>query len=456
MISRCFALLFCLCTLAGAPIDVGSRVEMFVDEHLVESKRNVEHRLTEPTRREVVLQLDKPWEGPVSAYYAVFRDGEKVRLYYRGGEDTICYAESADGVTFTRPELGLVEFQGSKANNIILRDPKHTSFAAFRDDNPAAKADEKYKALSYGVFDRKAFMSAWASADGVRWSAMNGGKPVVPAGQYDSLNSVSWDAVEKQYRVFDRYWSERGFKGVRAVETRTSSDFVSWSEPTPFAYADGVPVEHFYTSATTRCPGAEHVWLAFPMRLVPERKKVPSHKEPAVSDAVFMSSRDGVRWDRPFLGAWVRPGHDERNWTDRNNMPAWGIVELPNEPDTFSMYISEHYRWPTNRLRRLTVRKHGFASMRAGAGEGEVVTEPITFSGDELRLNFATSAVGSVRVELLDEAGKRVAESEAVYGDELEHKVVCKDGSLASHAGKPMRVRFVLKDADLYAFRFGK
>ena len=444
---------FLALALLAAAIDIGSRLEMFVDEFLVERKTNVEHRLTEPMRGEVVLELDKPWEGPVSAYFTVFRDGEKIRLYYRGGEDFTCYAESSDGIHFTRPELGLVDHKGSKANNILFRDPQDTSFAAFRDENPDAKPDEKYKALSYTVLNKRGAMTAWASPNGIKWRRMSD-KSVVPPGSYDSLNCVSWDGREKQYRVFDRYWTGGGYAGHRAIETRTSKDFLSWSAPTPFKYADGVPIEHFYTGAVTRCPGAEHVWLAFPKRFVPERNRVASHKEPGVSDAVFMSSRDAVNWDRPFFQAWLRPGRDERNWTDRNNMPAWGIIETSQEPGLFSMYVSEHYRWPSNRLRRLTVRKHGFASMRAGASEGEFVTKPIIFAGERMTLNFATSAAGSVRVELQDEAGKRLAESEPVYGDELEQALTWKGAGLKPHIGKPVRLRFVMADADVYAFRF--
>src|SRR5687768_14275913 len=215
MIARCLAaIVISLASLvvtaaaaapAAAPTDIGSRLEMFVDPFLVERKSNVEHRLTEPTKREIVLELNKSWEGPVSAYFSVFRDGEKIRMYYRGGEDFTCYAESADGVHFTRPELGLVEHNGSKANNILFRDPQDTSFAAFRDANPSAKPDERYKALSYTVIDKQGLMTAWASADGIAWRKMSD-KPVVPPGTYDSLNCVSWDAIEKQYRVFDRYW----------------------------------------------------------------------------------------------------------------------------------------------------------------------------------------------------------------------------------------------------------
>jgi hypothetical protein len=175
-----------------------------------------------------------------------------------------------------------------------------------------------------------------------------------------------------------------------------------------------------------------------------------------VSDALFMSSRDGVMWS-PFREAWVRPGPDEKNWTERSNMPAWGILETPGDPTTFSMYISEHYRWPTNRLRRITVRKHGFASIHAVAGD--VDTKNLTFSGDRLLINFATGAAGTVQVEIQDEDGKPIpgfkgSECTPCFGDELEHEVTWSGGSIAQFAGKPVRLSFVLFDADVYAFRF--
>src|SRR5262249_17459465 len=123
---------------ADAPVDLGSRVEMFVDRFLIDRLGgDASLRLAEPQRREIVLKLDRPWEGPVSAYFSVFRDGPLVRMYYRGGEDFTCYAESRDGgITFSRPELGLVEFNGSTANNIIYKGKDSASFAPFRDANP--------------------------------------------------------------------------------------------------------------------------------------------------------------------------------------------------------------------------------------------------------------------------------------------------------------------------------
>jgi hypothetical protein len=177
------------------------------------------------------------------------------------------------------------------------------------------------------------------------------------------------------------------------------------------------------------------------------RHKVPEHKDKGVSDAVFMSSRDGVNWDRPFLEAWVRPGRDLKNWTDRNNMTANGIVVGETE---WSLYISEHYRYPDHRIRRLTVRKQGFASMHAGAKGGEFTTKPLKITGSKLLLNYATSAAGSLQIDALDDTGSTLATMPELYGDDFEAESI----DLTHLKDQTLRLRFKLIDADLYALRF--
>src|SRR5204863_7216557 len=165
--------------------------------------------------------------------------------------------------------------------------------------------------------------------------------------------------------------------------------FSAWDQPEPNHYSSAEnakpPPEDFYTSATTPCPGAEQIYLAFPKRFIPERKKFQDYPAMGLSDAMFMSSRDGVNWNLFFLEAWARPGPDPHNWTQRSNMPAWGIVEL--DPPEFSLYVTEHYGWPDNRLRRLTIRRHGFGSVHAGRSGGEFTTCSLTFAGTNLFLN---------------------------------------------------------------------
>jgi hypothetical protein len=446
-------------TLAAEPVDIGSRWELFVDEFLVAQKNGVALKMHEPIKREVVLTTDQPWEGPTCAYFSVIQDGKKVLMYYRGssgGSDhsdaqVTCVVESTDGIHFTRPKLGLIEAGGTKANNVIWRGVESHNFSPFLDTNPQAKPDERYKALggvkqpgkNWHQGETPGGLYAFASADGIQWKKMKP-EPVITKGAFDSQNLAFFDTTRNRYVCFSRIFINK----VRAVQSNTSPDFLTWTEPVPHRYADGVPWEHFYTSATVPCPTAPHLFLSFPKRFITTRKKVPAHEGPGVSDAVFMSSRDGVNWDRPFLEAWVRPGPDLKNWTDRNNMTANGIIE--SSDTEWSLYISEHYRHADNRIRRLSVRKQGFASIHADAKGGEFTTRPIQFTGAKLHLNYATSASGSIQIEARDESGKVLATMPELYGDDLDASVL----DVSALKGRTIQLHVKMKDADLYALRF--
>lgn len=447
---------------AAAPLDLGSRWELFVDEFLIEQKNGVALKLHEPVRREIVLTTDQPWEGITCGYFSVIQDGKKVRLYYRGsagGSDhsdaqVTCVVESDDGIHFTRPKLGLIEAGGTKDNNVIWRGVESHNFAPFLDSNPNTKPGERYKALggvkqpgkNWAQGETPGGLYAFASPDGIHWKKMKD-TPVITKGAFDSQNLAFWDSTRSRYTSYSRIFSNK----VRAIQSSTSADFLSWSDGVPHRYAAGMPAEHFYTSATVPCPTAPHIFLSFPKRFATTRVKVPGHiGGPGVSDAVFMSSRDGVRWDRPFLEAWVRPGLDIDNWTERSNMTACGIY---TSSDTeWSLYISEHYRHPDHRIRRLTVRKQGFASMHADAKGGGFTTHPLKFSGKKLLLNSATSAVGSIQIEALDESGQVLAQSAEIFGDELETNAL----DVSKLAEMTIRLRVKMKDADIYALRFAE
>ena len=114
------------------------------------------------------------------------------------------------------------------------------------------------------------------------------------------------------------------------------------------------------------------------------------------SDAIFMSSRNAVHWKRQ-LDAFIRPGTKIRNWSHRSNTPAWGL--LATAPDEISLFVQRHYTFPTNYLERMVIRTDGFMSVHAGVSGGELITRPLTFTGENLALNFATSAAGSIRLE---------------------------------------------------------
>lgn len=451
------------------PLNIGSRWELFMDSLLLTQVKGVTLKLHEPVRREVVLVTDQPWEGPTCAYFSAIQDGKKVRLYYRGSaggsdhsaDQVTCVVESEDGIHFSRPKLGLIEAGGTKENNVIWRGVESHNFAVFLDSNPAAKPMERYKALGGVKEPGKNWMTgetpgglyAFASADGLKWNKMRP-ETVMTKGAFDSQNIAFWDEPNQRYTSYTRIFTNK----IRDIQSSPSTDFLTWGEPTLNRYEAEVPREHFYTSATIPCPTAPHLYLAFPKRYMPGRKKIATHALPGVSDTVFMTSRDGVNWDRTFLEAWLRPGPDPLNWTDRNNMVASGIVETG--PGEWSLYASEHYRYPDHRMRRLSLRKQGFASVHADVKGGEFVTPPLIFTGKKLLLNYSTSGTGRVQIEVQDEAGKAIpgfalAEMPELYGDEFEAEVTWKKGSdLGLLQGKAVRLRISMKDADLYALRF--
>lgn len=456
----------------AAPLRIGDQLQLFVDDYLIESRDGVELKLQTPQSAGKAIAFDKPWEGNVSAYVSVFHDGDKYRMYYRGasapsyarksalkpGETLFpehpnytCYAESRDGIVWSKPSLGIVEFNGSRDNNIILTGEASENFGPFLDANPNAPASERYKAVGGGG---KGLM-AFKSADGIHWAKMTEQR-IITDGMFDSLNVVFWDPLRQEYVAIYRDF----LQGIRTVKHATSKDFLHWTKGEWADYGDA-PAEQLYTNATTPYFRAPQIYLAFPKRLVPWRQifdDAPDHD--GVSEAVFMSSRDGVHWDRRFLEAFVRPGRDPLDWVHRTHMPATGI--LATAPDELSIYVSRHYTYPSAFLERMTMRTDGFVSVHAGYAGGNFTTRPLLIEGNDLVLNYATSAVGSIRWEILDLhdhplAGFGVEQTKLLSGDEIEHRIhLQKPGRRADQAlgSRPVKLRFFLKDADLYSLRF--
>lgn len=492
---------------AEDPIDVGSRRELFVDDYLIGSLAGkAELRLHHPVAREIAIKHDAPWEGSGSGYHSVFRDGPLYRMYYKawhldvsGGKLNsgshplyCCYAESDDGIHWRKPELGLVEFRGSKANNIVIASGKLGGVdidaghpAVFKDDNPHCPADARYKAFVRSGGPRG--LIALKSPDGIHWSPMSDA-PVITEGAFDSQNLAFWDPVRSEYRAYwriftagtttDKVWKPQGY---RAIRTATSKDFLHWGPHADLEYADS-PEEHLYTNQIKPYFRAPHIFIGFPtryvergwsdsMRALPD----PEHRElrakaslrygTALTEGLLMASRDGVhfkRWNEAFL----RPGIErEGTWHYGHQYIAWHVVQtksaLEGAPDELSLYAPESY-WTgaSSVLRRYTLRMDGFVSVWAPFSGGELVTKPITFAGKTLTMNFSTSAAGGIGVELQSPDGRplegfSLADCQEVFGDALQRTVTWKaGGDVSSVAGRPVRLRFVLRDADLYSFQF--
>ena len=471
------AALCLLTTLAPAQevLGIGSRRELFVDRTLIERLEGAASlRLARPHDAGKVLAFDAPWEGPFCGYATVLKDGETFRLFYRGlpkagGDNSAlevtCTAESADGVTWTKPAIGLFERNGTRRNNIILADaaPATHNFSPFLDTRPGVPRDQRFKALGGS---EKSGLLAFTSADGRDWRRSGDG-PVITAGQFDSQNVAFWSVSEQRYLCYFRTWSGGGWKGYRTVSRVSSKDFRDWTAPRPMTFGD-TPPEHLYTNQTHPYFRAPHLYVGIAARFFPGRRVLDAAQAKAIgvnptyyndcSDAVLLTSRGGAAYDRAFMEGFVRPGIGPRNWVSRTNYPALGVVQT--SPTEMSFYVQHDYAQRTAHLRRYTLRLDGFASITAPYSGGEMITKPFTFSGTELELNFATSAAGEIRVEIQDAAGNPIPGFElkatpALIGNEIGRIVTFRKGSrLEPLAGRPIRLRFRLKDAELFALRF--
>ena len=457
--------------------NINSRLELFVDDWLIEEMNGVSLQMHNPIPQEVVLEFNQPWEGSISYDPVVMKEGDRYRLWYRGcgSESTwedqcTAYAESTDGVHWERPTLGIFEFNGSRDNNIVLQGTEAKALCVFKDGNPNTLDSERYKAIGVGPpIDKRATLRGFTSPDGVHWQALDRDPILIapddPWPMFDSHNVAFWDTLQNRYVAYARGWiplpihrdSRQAGTGIRAIRRSVSDDFRHWSD-LEFIDLGSSPIEHLYKNACTQYFRAPHIYLMFPKRFVPDRKFDKDWPASGLSESVFMTSRDGVHWDRRFMEPFLGLGSDPDSWTDRNLYVGVGVV--PTGSAEMSVYFMEHYRRPSIRLRRGALRTDGFVSVNAPYVGGEFLTKPLTFEGDKLVVNYATSVAGGLRVEIQDAAGQpidgyRLSECVEIFGDEIERVVRWENGSdVGSLAGRAVRLRFVMAAADLYAIQF--
>jgi hypothetical protein len=435
-----------------APIKLGSRLELLVDDELIDHMEGAALRLHRPIPAGVALAFDQPWEGPTSTYASVVEDDGRFRLYYRGspaaGAPAVtCLAESVNGIHWTRSRVGLYCQTRWPQNNIVWAGEEAHNLAPFRDTNPHTTADARYKALG-GRPPR-----ALASPDGIHWRHLCS-EALFTDGRFDSQNVAFWHPVEGCYVGYVRYWRN----GKRWIARIVSDDFLHWSTPEPVD-AGSESRDDLYTSVAAPYSRAPHLLLAFPQRFLPQRQVVADAPLRGVSDSIMMTSRDGRMFQRTFKEAFVRPGPDWRNWSDRSNMVAWGMARTGK--DELSLYVTRHYRYTTAHLERCILRLDGFGSISASDIPGEVISRPLCFAGRVLHLNYATSAAGSVRVEIQTQDGlpapnRGLKDCDELVGDKVDGIVRWHgEADLGFLAGAVVRLRFELCDADVYSLRFG-
>jgi len=478
---------------------MGSRRELFVDDFLVErTTGQVAYELRHPIAREQVIEHTNSWEGTSSGYHTVIQDGDIYRMYYRGfnfdlvnnrirptNKEVTCYAESRDGINWTKPHLGLFEHAGSRKNNIIWQGPGSHNFSPFIDRRPECPANARLKA--FGGLKREGGMLLFQSADGTHWKQVHD-QAVITNGAFDSANIGFWDSTINKYRAYWRYFTKGVTEadnwkpaGSRAIRTAVSDDLLNWKDEHDLVYTDS-PEQQMYTNNILPYFRAAHILLGFPMRYVergwsPSMRALPELKKrelrsaahirygTAITETQIMASRDGVtfkRWNEAFLPPGIqRPD----SWYYAHNDVAWNMVTtqsaLPGAPDELSLYASSgKWHGEGSKMTRHTLRQDGFVSVTSPLSGGELITRPLTFTGRRLDVNFATSAAGTLKVEIQTAAGEPIPgftleDADETFGDELDRTVTWRGSSdVRRLSGTAIRLRITLSDTDLYALKF--
>ena len=473
--------------------------ELFWDMSIAEHTDGMRLLMHRPVRKGTALTCDMPWEGELCNYAKIFHDGEKYRFYYRGSGYTDgfgsanhhsvwCVAYSYDGKSFFRPDLGIFEYEGSTHNNIVMKiDTFHLdNFSITYDANPACPARERYKAFTGEWCPPNHRLHYYVSADGLHFEEV---APLTTTGNFDSLNLCFWDSRKSCYSLYlrglhdaDPAWKIPHEKEtwVRDGRVSYSADMKEWTTPKPLDYGEDKVEFQLYTNNVMAYPETD-LYLAMPTRYIDRaldlhnfayladhagtRCKaldgmVEQRLGTAITDTLLMTSRDGEHFRRSREAFYTPGPQSPDNWNYGDGFFAAGMAESPSdfagEDSELSLYVCKSPKYKEASFERYTIRKDGFFSFRADYPEGVMVTKPFTFTDfSSLHFNFATSAVGYLRVEILDEDNTPLAgyDSGRLFGDSTDRPCNFAE-PLAALAGKPIRLRITLCDADVYSFFF--
>lgn len=446
--------------------------QLFVDDHLIDETRNVE-RTFHPFRKHPdnpVLTRTEPWERAVYIYGTVLptEDGDGYRMWYQtlGTElRTVLYATSPDGLAWDKPELGLREWEGSTANNMIFQRPHGNEIVSIIHTPWDPDPEKRYKILNH---DEQGFWAAY-SPDGIHITdAPN--NPVFTQG--GDVAQFLWDFHRGHYVGYVKNIAHVAEQRRRVVGHIASHDVEQWPDPHLVLVPDVVDdrwaapgtVErtHFYGMSAFNY---ESMMLAF--LWIFRSDDVEGYFDGPVHTEL-VASRDGIRWTRqdgdrvPMIdvgppGSWdagqlytaTQPlvvgdevwvyygacptGHGSERWVGLDNMDcAIGLA---------------------------TLRKDGFASIDAGREVGYLTTKPLEGLTGELFLNYRCGPGGYIRVELLDRdgypiPGYRAFECDVIREDSTEELVSWAARSeLPRRDDEPIRLRFMMRNASLYSFR---
>ncbi|MCW3053885.1 MAG: hypothetical protein JWN14_3055 [Chthonomonadales bacterium] len=476
------------------PLTVSDRKQLFIDRRFIDSSENVALVMNPAQKLGIVLDSTRePWELGTGGFFRVIEDRGKFKMYYGAFTEagkSLCYAESLDGLHWTKPSLGLVTVRGAKNNNIIYAD---NAIDATIMIDPQDVQERRYKLFRSNLSDDLKVGGVYASysADGIHFTEAGRVFPMWP----ETSLIADWDPRIRKYVVFTRVFV-RNHENQRRIARLEMDDLLKpWphnpqapllSPPAPeniplvlATDAQDNPFCDFYTNAAHIYSPAEDVYLMFPApfrHFAPSPGRQPWFRfEPGndygLIEVQMAVSRDGIHWSRPDRRPYFPMGLPDE-WDRWVNMMGSGIVRQGN-----SLY---QYYWSSGRghdggiLRKeydnsiptksaygaVRQRLDGFMSADFAYTGGTLSTPLLRFSGTHLQFNIDSGGMGTAFVEIRDAHGQPIpgftyAESEEIGGNFLDTTARWKGKSdLTALRGKPIRLHLKARGAKLYAFQF--
>jgi len=457
--------------------------------------KGVEIRVEPASKTDPILSVDRPWEDGRLGWAQVMEDDGRYRMWYSitpadpTKDRLLCYAESEDGFQWAKPELGLVEVEGGKANNVVFAGnganhccvlkcsdgPAETRYRCmyFKSWWEGAPGEELDDAEGHRRLDvknaakegdevlpvsLKGVMMGMNSPDGLDWRPIE--KPILDE-WHDTHNICAYDEARKVYVAYLRGF----YGGRRAIAYSETPDFENWppSGVIHHAAADDGPDESLYSNGYTRYPDRPDLRLLFPAIY---------HQSTDSVYAQLAVSLDGLNWSRLTRQAIV-PHGPPGDLDEGHVYPEPDLLRFRRD-GKFRMLCRSgpeyHNEWYNESLR--SEREPGGCQWAewqedrlAGAhapDEGEL-TIGLQTCGDRLMANYRTEPGGWLRFELADRLmwppqpwpgidGYRFEDMPAMQGDET-HALVSWKGSpeLPALKGRPVAVRVRLYKATLFA-----
>ncbi|HOX59206.1 MAG TPA: twin-arginine translocation signal domain-containing protein [Candidatus Paceibacterota bacterium] len=471
---------------AGTPFETalagpgqGHWRRLFLDAWAVEEQQGLARVFHAAEKHPVpVLKSDKPWDSVPAAitgpyvYGTVARDGSKLRLWYQvlTKGNHVGYAESIDGIHWTKPDLGIIEFNGSKANNFCLSAAQR-EVGGGECHNPSvlrcpepADPDKRYALFG---FDGKAGHARVAfSPDGLHWKYVPETEKKALFTSSDVVNFF-YDPYQKRYTVT---WKTRSRRG-RAVGVGWSQDALTWTKPYegPLFAADdldpdatqiyGMPVFP-YQGLYIGQPWMYHARYFKSGDYSVKKLHEAQEDSPRTMEVQLAWSWDLINWTRAAGRQQFIPRGAKGQWDA-------GMIVTARAPVLVGDKLYFYYggcdglhddKRVNAAIGLATLRLDGFCSMRAGINEGWLIGRRDPFRRPVVTINARTGTNGYVTAEILDRRNKVVpgfSKENCVtfQGDSVRHELKWKSSAFtAAQKASDYKIRFWLKNAELFSY----